>query len=102
MECHSLNWKHIVNEVDHEMTHRVAQIIDSLSSEMEDLKMTEDGGSESADKLIKTINSKSERTLTDSETKYLRSLILRATKRIDRRDLKLTRSDSNKSSSVPT
>ena len=44
MECHSLNWKHIVNEVDHEMTHRVAQIIDSLSSEIGDLKVTQDGG----------------------------------------------------------
>jgi len=69
MEYHSLNWEHIVNAVDHEMIHRIAQIIDSLSSEFGDLKVAEDGGDESADKLIKTINSKSKRTLIDSEAK---------------------------------
>ena len=58
MECHSVNWKHIVNAVDHEMTHRIAQIIDSLSSDFGDLKVEWGGAWESADKLINTINSK--------------------------------------------
>ena len=73
VECLSLNWKHIVHAVAHEMTEKLAQIIHSLSADLGDLEC------DSADELVTAINTKTKRNLTSAETQYLRSLIRRAT-----------------------
>ena len=67
----NLPWKHIVNAVRHEMTNAIAQIVESVSSKLEISKNS------SAKRLIKAIKRKGERTLTDAEARYLRSLVNR-------------------------
>ena len=72
----ALNWKHIVNAVRHEMNDAIAQIVDSASSDLNDLEK----GSGKA--LISAIRMEGKRSLTLSEAQYLVSLIERATKKL--------------------
>ena len=72
----TLDWKHIVNAVRHEMNNAIARAVDFASSELGELEQ------ESAQKMISAIKQKTERTLTLSEAQYLRSLIERATSEI--------------------
>lgn len=72
----SLQWKHIVNAVRHEMTKQIAEKVAAVMSTLGPL------GVSTGDALVFAINSKTERILTDSEAKYLRSLIVRATEKI--------------------
>ena len=68
--------KHVVNAVRHEMTNQIAQCIESVCSDLEDLN------GNSGDKLVELINTKTKRALTDSEAQYLRSLVERANNKI--------------------
>ena len=72
----AMKWEPIVCAANHEMTKQIAECIQSVSSGMGYLDWR------SGDKLVKEINTKTKRTLTDSEAKYLRSLVKRATNKI--------------------
>ena len=72
----TMKWQHVVTAVAHEMTKQIAQCIESVCSDLGDLN------GNSGDKLVELINTKTKRTLTDSEAKYLRSLVERATNKI--------------------
>ena len=72
----TMKWEHIANSVNHEMTKQIAECIQSVSSAMGDFDWSSGG------KLVKEINTKTKRKLTDSEAKYLRSLVGRATNKI--------------------
>ena len=69
----SLNWIHVVNAVKHEMNDAIAQTVESVSSDLEELYC------DSVDLLIEAIRRNGKRKLTLSEAQYLRSLITRAT-----------------------
>ena len=81
LRCHrvclqkTMKWKHVANAVNHEMTRQIAECIQSVSSPM---GLYENSG----DKLVDRINTKTKRILTNSEAKYLRSLVERATNKI--------------------
>ena len=77
----TLQWKHIVNAVRHEMTKQIAEKVAAVMSTLGPLDAS------SGDALVFAINSKTERILTDSEAKYLRSLIVRATDKIIRNEI---------------
>ena len=68
----ALKWKHIVSAVAHEMNVPIAADVESVSSQWGPLTEY------SEDRLLKNIKSKTDRKLTTSETKYLRSLVQRA------------------------
>ena len=80
MGCH-LNWTDIANAVAHEMTNQIAQNIRSLSADLGELRKGQ------TDKLVKMINDKTTRKLSNSEAQYLRSLVDRATGHITLRDI---------------
>lgn len=72
----TLQWEHIVNAVRHELSTQIADKVAEVISLLGPLM------SSSGDDLRFAINSKTNRTLTESEAQYLRYLIVRATKEI--------------------
>ena len=61
LDCPSIDWNHIANAVSHEMTDQIAQNIRSRSAHLGHLRGLH------ADELIKIINERSTRKLSDSE-----------------------------------
>ena len=72
MGCKSIDWTDIANAVSHEMTNQIAQNIRSLSADLGELRRGQ------TDKLVKMLNDKTTRKLSNSEARYLRALIERA------------------------
>ena len=72
----TLQWKHLVNAVRHEMNNQIADKVAEVAPTLGPMDKS------SGDALTYAISSKTERTLTEPEAKYLRFLMVRAMDKI--------------------